>query len=151
MAQRHHVTMEVGGWVLLAAAVGWLLYVFFNKGKSQPVPLTSGPSFFGGAVVKSPIMPSFTPANPTQVTTYIDAGSNLWTWDPSGQQWHVSGKALGAPPAVNQVPANLPNDLSGIGIVNGGIVGGGTPDCPCGDVDPRTGELCDCPPNRMAV
>jgi hypothetical protein len=151
MAQRHHMTMEVGGWVLLAAALGWLLYLLFNKGKSQPVPLTSGPSFFGGAVSKGQTMPAFTPDNPMQVTTYIDAGSNIWTWDPSGKQWHVSGRAPSALSANNQVPANLPNDLSGIGIINGGIVGGGTPDCPCGDVDPITGDLCGCPPSSRVV
>lgn len=98
MAKRHHATMEVGGWVLLAAALAYLVYLLCHRDGQAALS--------GGTVVSSKVggvtvgPPTVRPNDPTQLSTYVDDQGNLYLWDPNGAQWHASGVAPVVGPPV---------------------------------------------------
>jgi hypothetical protein len=88
MAARHHRTMEIGGWVLLASAISLLLYLLFH-----------GDSMSGGTAVTSRIVasppgtgkrPTITLDDPSKPARYTDESGTIWLWDPIGKQWFLS-------------------------------------------------------------
>ena|SRR6266576_2705811 len=89
MAARHHRTMEAGGWVLLAAAIAWLLWLLFHKNGQAMLA--------GGTVVSSTVggvstgPPTVTPNDPTQASTYVDGAGQQYVWNIVGKQWHPAG------------------------------------------------------------
>lgn len=97
MANRHHRTMEAGGWLLLFAALGWLAYFLFNrKGQSAATGGTVVSATLGGIPVGPPVV---TPNDPSAVSTYKDGSGTLYVWSTTGQQWH---------PSATQINDNLP-------------------------------------------
>lgn len=92
MANRHHQTMEAGGWILLFAALGWLAYFLFNKKGQAAVTGGTVVSATVGGVPVGP--PSITPNDPSAASSYHDASGKLWVWSTSGQQWHPSNTQI---------------------------------------------------------
>ncbi len=92
MAARHHRTMEAGGWVLLAAAIAWLLYLLFHKdGQAALTGQVQQPT---GSLSLRITEPPPAPSDPTQTSTYFDSSGQMYVWNVAGQQWHQAASAI---------------------------------------------------------
>ncbi len=89
MAARHHRTMEAGGWILLAAAIAWLIYLLFHK--DGQAALTGQAQQPTGSLSLRITEPPPAPSDPTQASTYVDSSGQMYVWNVVGKQWHVSG------------------------------------------------------------
>src|SRR6266481_3919676 len=91
MAARHHRTMEAGGWVLLAAAIAWLLWLLFHKDGQAALMGQTQPA---GSLSLRITEPPPTPSDPTQASTYVDETGQQYVWNVVGKQWHISSSQL---------------------------------------------------------